>query len=622
MTLVHRRPAGTAPSPPPACRPTRAASRTARRPRCGRCSCAAAAACRTPTSAACARPTRTWRCATPATSTPAARRACRSGSSAPTDDRREQPRREGRVLRPGRRQALPAPDVLRGARGADAPVSCDDAVDLDTSAYCLRLGDDALVLGQRLCEWAARVAADRGGRRAAQPRARPARRGAQPADPRRRARGRGPRRGRPRVPARRARLHLRAAVRGRGRRLRPHDGPPAARVGLPAAAVAGAVAPAPTRCSRASRARRSRRRPTTSTTRAAGSCGSATAPRSRTAACRPASTRCGRTPSSCSSATPWSTGSSPAASPPTPTCCGRSGRRPSREVLAEATLEVPQTTWRPTGGRTGRHLTSLRLPARRAAAPAPQPPGRALVTHGGAGCARCSRRCTDPEIPVITIEDLGILRDVAGRGRPRRRHDHADLLRLPGDAGDRGRRPRGAAARARRRRGAHRAVAGVDHRLDDRRGPRAAAGVRHRPARAPAGRPGAACSSAPPRLRLPAVRLGATPRSSPGSARRRARRCGAAVAAASRSTTSGPTEVPAATEPRRPASSRCASRRVDPLTADSVAVTFDVPGRARRALPLPARPAPDAAPRARRRTTCAARTRVCSSAPAVRCASP
>ena len=30
------------------------------------------------------------------------------------------------------------------------------ATDLDTSAYCLRLGDDALVLGQRLCEWAAR----------------------------------------------------------------------------------------------------------------------------------------------------------------------------------------------------------------------------------------------------------------------------------------------------------------------------------------------------------------------------------------------------------------------------------------------------------------------------------
>ena len=30
------------------------------------------------------------------------------------------------------------------------------AVDADVAAYCLRLGDDALVLGQRLCEWAAR----------------------------------------------------------------------------------------------------------------------------------------------------------------------------------------------------------------------------------------------------------------------------------------------------------------------------------------------------------------------------------------------------------------------------------------------------------------------------------
>ena len=28
-------------------------------------------------------------------------------------------------------------------------------------------------------------------------------------------------------------------------------------------------------------------------------------------------------------------------------------------VLAEATLDVPQTTWRPTGGRSGRHLTSF-----------------------------------------------------------------------------------------------------------------------------------------------------------------------------------------------------------------------------------------------------------------------
>jgi ring-1,2-phenylacetyl-CoA epoxidase subunit PaaC len=33
----------------------------------------------------------------------------------------------------------------------------DVAVDVEVAAYCLRLGDDALVLAQRLCEWAARA---------------------------------------------------------------------------------------------------------------------------------------------------------------------------------------------------------------------------------------------------------------------------------------------------------------------------------------------------------------------------------------------------------------------------------------------------------------------------------
>ena len=39
-----------------------------------------------------------------------------------------------------------------------APAAVETAVqpDADTAAYVLRLGDDALVLGQRLCEWAAR----------------------------------------------------------------------------------------------------------------------------------------------------------------------------------------------------------------------------------------------------------------------------------------------------------------------------------------------------------------------------------------------------------------------------------------------------------------------------------
>jgi ring-1,2-phenylacetyl-CoA epoxidase subunit PaaC len=51
-----------------------------------------------------------------------------------------------------------------------------------------------------------------------------------------------------------------------------------------------------------------------------------------------------------------------------------------RDVLAEATLEVPETTWRPTGGTVGPPPHVVRLPARRAAAPAPQPPRRPLVT--------------------------------------------------------------------------------------------------------------------------------------------------------------------------------------------------------------------------------------------------
>ena len=38
-------------------------------------------------------------------------------------------------------------------------MTVETVVDLDTSAYALRLGDDALVLGQRLCEWAARAPA-------------------------------------------------------------------------------------------------------------------------------------------------------------------------------------------------------------------------------------------------------------------------------------------------------------------------------------------------------------------------------------------------------------------------------------------------------------------------------
>ena len=66
-------------------------------------------------------------------------------------DHRVQPGREGRLLRPGRRQDLPAPHLLRGARRGGS--TCERP----TVEYALRLGDDALIAAQRLAEWSARA---------------------------------------------------------------------------------------------------------------------------------------------------------------------------------------------------------------------------------------------------------------------------------------------------------------------------------------------------------------------------------------------------------------------------------------------------------------------------------
>ena len=137
-------------------------------------------------------------------------------------DRRVQPGREGLVLRPGRRQGLPAPDVLRRSRPRCS--TCDDAA-LGDATYALRLGDDALVLAHRLGEWITNAPAARGGRRARQHRPRPARAGPDPADLRRRGGGRGPHRGRPRLPARRARVPQRAPRRAAQRGLRGDRSP-------------------------------------------------------------------------------------------------------------------------------------------------------------------------------------------------------------------------------------------------------------------------------------------------------------------------------------------------------------------------------------------------------------
>jgi hypothetical protein len=49
---------------------------------------------------------------------------------------------------------------------------------------------------------------------------------------------------------------------------------------------------------------------------------------------------------------------------------------------------------------------------------------------------------TDPEIPVVTLRELGILRDVRETADGPRGGHHADLQRLPGHGPDRGRRAR------------------------------------------------------------------------------------------------------------------------------------------------------------------------------------
>ena len=155
--------------------------------------------------------------------------------------------------------------------------------------------------------------------------------------------------------------------------------------------------------------------------------------------------------------------------------------------------------------------------ARRAAEPGPRPPGGDMVTVTAPVTpartrARSPRRCTDPELPMLTLADLGVLRDVAAERRHRRRRDHPDLLGLPGDGRD-ARRPRARAAGAgfARRRGPHRALARLDHRLDHRR--RAAASspstASPRPARAARAAPARSrCTSARPARRCACPRCG------------------------------------------------------------------------------------------------------------------
>ncbi len=110
---------------------------------------------------------------------------------------------------------------------------------------------------------------------------------------------------------------------------------------------------------------------------------------------------------------------------------------------------------------------------------------------------RRSRSIPDPEIPVISIADLGILRDVEVD------EDAQALVATitptysgcPAMEAITDRIGWEAEAHGYPRRGAHPAVPGVDDRLDDRGGPGGARALRHRAARAGARRRGPSARS-------------------------------------------------------------------------------------------------------------------------------
>ena len=304
-----------------------------------------------------------------------------------------------------------------------------------------------------------------------------------------------------------------------------------------------------TRCSPRSRARASRSWPTTATTPRAGRCGSATAP-----------TESHRRMQAALDAV-W----------PYVDELFRTSDVERRLAAAGVAVDPAETR-----DEVDAVLDQV-LAARHADPPARPPvrhdrrPRRAAGRAHRAPRATCSRRCrawpastrarrgepratragaravvapvVDPEMPMLTLDDLGVVRGVGADGDARHRDDHADLLRLPGPRGD-ARRPARRADR-RRVRGASRCARCCRRRGAPTGSPTRAArklaehGIAppgaHRPARRRA-------DPADPRPRRPprcAARAAGRPppRSCPASARPPAPRCAAARPAASRSST-------------------------------------------------------------------------------------
>ena len=356
----------------------------------------------------------------------------------------------GPFFDPGERQAVPASAVLQGAarrsRCSESAARTSTMSVPRSSRTSLRLGDDRLVLGHRLVRVVRPRSDPRGGHRAREHRARPDRRGDAAAQARGRSRRAGPRRGRARVssatrstirnallvelPKGDFALHDRATVLLQ-RLLAAADGGARSRAANAELAGIAAKAVKETRYhvrhsaqwvvtlgdgtdESHARAQRARRRAVALHRRAVH--------RRR----RRSRGRRGRTRRRSERRSPTR------------------GARRSTTCCARATLTIPAAAYMQRGGREGRHTEHLGHMLvgdadRRALAS-----GGHVVTRGAGlrratSCSRSSTTVMDPEVPVLSVVELGIVRDVERRRRRRRRDDHADVLRLSGDARDRAR---------------------------------------------------------------------------------------------------------------------------------------------------------------------------------------
>ena len=310
--------------------------------------------------------------------------------------------------------------------GVDTTVP--DGVDpADLGAYCLMLGDDALVLAQRLTQWVtaapeleeevalANIALDLLG----QARLLLARAGSVG------VLGRSRTLAGDTIPDEDALAYFRdpdefrctALVERPERGLRADDRPAAGRLHLCGWRCSPGCASPATRCWPRSPPRASTSWPTTATTPPAGCCGSATARRSRTAGRRPASTPSGRCWPTLFTATDVETrltAAGVAVDPATTrdevrAVLDRGAERGDAAACpawpADAAAARPPRRARPGAGRA----------ARRAAGAGPRAPGGDLVS--GDDQDRWTRgvvaeTVTDPELPMLTLADLGVLRDV------------------------------------------------------------------------------------------------------------------------------------------------------------------------------------------------------------------